>query len=55
MAGFHEPQSEEEVAGRLRYERVASPYERFMEEEGIPVYRNSIGVYDVRDLTLGPW
>ena len=55
MAGFHEPQSDEEVAGRLRYERVASPYERFMEEEGIPIYRNSIGVYDVRDLTLGPW
>ena len=55
MAGFHEPQSEEEVAGRLRYERVASPYERFMEEEGIPIYRNSIGLYDVRDLTLGKW
>lgn len=36
MAGFHEPQSEEEVAGQLRHERVASPYERFMEEEGIP-------------------
>ena len=55
MAGFHEPQSEEEVAGRLRYERVASSYERFMEGEGVPIYRNSIGLYDVRDLSLGPW
>jgi mannose-6-phosphate isomerase-like protein (cupin superfamily) len=55
MAGFHEPQNENEVAGQLRYERVTSPYERFMEEEGVPIYRNSIGAYDVRDLTLGPW
>ena len=55
MAGFHEPQGDQEVAGSLRYERVLSPYERFMEEEGIPVYRNSIGIRDVRDLTLGLW
>lgn len=55
MVGFHEPQGEEEVAGHLRYERVVSPYERFMEEEGIPIYRNAIGVYDVRELPLGPW
>ncbi|NIO10400.1 MAG: cupin, partial [Deltaproteobacteria bacterium] len=55
MAGFHEPQGEQQVAGRLQYERVLTPYERFMEEEGIPIYRNSIGIRDVRDLTLGPW
>lgn len=55
MAGFHEPQSDEEVAGQLRYQRVTSPYEKFMEEEKIPIYSNSIGAYDVRDLPLGPW
>jgi mannose-6-phosphate isomerase-like protein (cupin superfamily) len=55
MAGFHEPQNETEIAGQLRYERATCPYERFMNEEAIPVYRNSIGAYDVRDLTLGPW
>lgn len=54
MQPFEEPQSEEVVAGRLRYQRPVTPYERFMEEEGIPLYRG-IGLYDSRRLSLGPW
>ena len=36
------------------YKRSHSPYERFMEEEGIPIHRG-IGVRDTRDLPLGDW
>jgi mannose-6-phosphate isomerase-like protein (cupin superfamily) len=34
--------------------RPRTPYEVFMEEEGIPVY-GGVGARDVRDLALGPW
>lgn len=50
---WHEPTGDE-PAGHRTYKRSKSPYERYMEEEGIPIFRG-IGVYDVRDLTLGPW
>src|SRR3990172_4391143 len=50
---FHEPTGDE-PAGYHRYARPRSPYERFLEEEGIPIYRG-IGVYDVRQLPLGSW
>ncbi|MDE3077347.1 MAG: cupin [Chloroflexota bacterium] len=51
---FKEPGSEVESAGYLSYKRVRSPYELYMEEEGIPIFRG-IGVRDTRDLTLGAW
>jgi quercetin dioxygenase-like cupin family protein len=51
---FREPGSDGEAAGYLSYKRVKSPYELYMEEEGIPVFRG-IGVYDTRELNLGPW
>lgn len=51
---FKEPGSEGESAGYLSYKRIKSPYERFMDEEGIPIFRG-IGVRDTRDLTLGAW
>jgi len=51
---FREPQSEGEAAGYLTYKRVKSPYELYMEEEGIPVFRG-IGVRDTRELLLGDW
>ncbi len=41
-------------AGFGRWQRPASPYDRFMEEEGIPVHR-AIGVHRVQDLPLKPW
>jgi quercetin dioxygenase-like cupin family protein len=44
----------DEPAGLHRYRRAKGPYERFMEEEGIPIY-GGIGVYDTRQLQLGPW
>lgn len=50
---FTEPTGDE-PAGYHVYKRTRSPYERYMEEEGIPIYRG-IGVYDTRDLPLGKW
>ena len=41
-------------AGYHVYKRSRSPYERFIEREGIPIYRG-IGVYDTRELPLGKW
>ncbi len=51
--GFTEP-SGEEPAGYHVYRQPKSPYQRYMEEEGIPIYRG-IGVYDTRELELGQW
>ena len=51
---FREPTSDGEAAGYLTYKRIKSPYELYMEEEGIPVFRG-IGVRDTRDLPLGDW
>jgi quercetin dioxygenase-like cupin family protein len=52
---FRPPTSEEDVAAGYRvYKRVKSPYEHFIEEEGVPIFRG-FGVSDTRDLELGPW
>lgn len=51
---FREPSSDGEAAGYLTYKRIKSPYELYMEEEGIPIFRG-IGVRDTRDLPLGSW
>jgi len=53
MTGFHAPEGDE-PAGHHSWHRPHSPYERYMEEQGIPIYRG-IGVYDVRQLPLEPW
>jgi mannose-6-phosphate isomerase-like protein (cupin superfamily) len=50
---FSEP-GEDEPAGYHVYKRQKSPYERYMDEEGIPIFRG-IGVRDTRELPLGPW
>jgi len=50
---FTEP-SEDEPAGYHVYKRQKSPYERYMDEEGIPIFRG-IGVRDTRELPLGEW
>ncbi|PZC47815.1 MAG: Mannose-6-phosphate isomerase, cupin superfamily [Chloroflexi bacterium] len=44
----------EAKAGFGKWQRPAGPYDRFMEEEGIPVFR-AIGVSRVQDLPLKPW
>ncbi len=41
-------------AGYFVYKRSHSPYERWLEEEEIPIVRG-IGVRDTRDVTLGAW
>ena len=50
---FQEPTGDQ-PAGYSVYKRSHSPYERYMEEEGIPIFRG-IGVRDTRDLALGAW
>lgn len=41
--------------GRTSWERPATPYEEFIEYEGVPVYRAVDGIRDVRELSLGHW
>jgi quercetin dioxygenase-like cupin family protein len=50
---WHEPEAGQK-AGLGRFGRPAAPYDRFMEAEGIPIYRG-IGVRTVFELPLGPW
>ena len=50
---WHEPKAGEN-AGHGKFKRPAMPYDRFMEAEGIPVYR-SIGCRTVLDLAMAPW
>ena len=44
----------QEKAGFGKWKRPSSPYDIFMEEQGIPIYRD-IGVRKVQDLPLKPW
>lgn len=53
MAGYAEPTGDVPAGFRI-YKRSHSPYERWMEEQEIPVFRG-IGVHDTRDLELGQW
>ena len=41
-------------AGFGKFKKLATPYDRFMESEGIPVFRE-LGMRDIRDLPLEPW
>ena len=41
--------------GTKRWVRQPSPYETYMDEQGIPIHRGMVGLYDVRDATLAPW
>jgi quercetin dioxygenase-like cupin family protein len=50
---WHEPKAGEN-AGLGVFKRPLMPYDRFMEAEGIPVYRG-IGVRRVQDLPMAPW
>jgi quercetin dioxygenase-like cupin family protein len=40
--------------GRFRWNRPPTVYETFIAEENIPIVRG-LGVYDAREVTLGPW
>ena len=50
---WHEPTAGQK-AGLGKFKRPPMPYDRFMEAEGVPVYRD-IGVRSVLDLPLGVW
>src|SRR5437016_3678725 len=50
---FEEPTGDQ-WAGVRRYARISSAYERFMEQEAIPIMRG-IGARDVRELDLSSW
>jgi quercetin dioxygenase-like cupin family protein len=50
---WHEPKTGEN-AGLGTFKRPQMPYDRFMEAEGVPVYRG-IGVRRVQDLPMAPW
>ena len=50
---WHEP-SGNERAGFGEFGRPKTPYDLFMEAEGIPIYRD-IGVSKVQNLPLAPW
>ncbi len=51
---FVEPSGEAERAGLRSWQRELTHYQRFMAEEGVPVYPG-IGFHDVRELELGDW
>jgi quercetin dioxygenase-like cupin family protein len=50
---WHEPKAGES-AGFGKFKRPQMPYDKFIEAEGIPCYRN-IGVRTVLDIELKPW
>ena len=50
---WHEPKAGEN-AGLGKFKRPAMPYDRFMEEEGVAVFRG-IGVRRVQDLPMQRW
>ncbi|MEE8517530.1 MAG: cupin domain-containing protein [Dehalococcoidia bacterium] len=45
----------QDFVGTKLWVRQPSPYERYMDEQGVPVHRGAVGYYDLRDLTLSPW
>lgn len=53
-AKWQEPTDEKTKAGYGKFPRPKTPYDIFMEEQGIPTYRE-IGVRRVQDLPLKPW
>lgn len=53
LEDYKSPKGDENI-GLKRWERQKTGYEKFMAEEGIPIFRG-IGVRDTRELELGHW
>jgi quercetin dioxygenase-like cupin family protein len=51
---WQEPAGEKTRAGFGDFKKLPTPYDTFMAEEGIPVFRG-LGIKNVRDLPLKPW
>ena len=45
----------QDYVGTKLWARRSTPYEFYMEEQGVPIYYGEVGYYDLRDLPLGPW
>ena len=50
---WHEPKKGQ-IAGLGSFKRPQMPYDRFMEDEGVPTFRG-IGIKRVHDLPMKPW
>ena len=50
---WHEPKAGQN-AGFGNVRRPKLPYDRFMEDEGVPIYRG-VGVHKVQNLPMKPW
>ena len=50
---WHEPKTGEN-AGKGKFGRPKGPYDRFMEDEDVPIYRG-VGVHKVQNLPMTPW
>ena len=50
---WHEPKAGEN-AGHGKFGRPEGPYDKFMESEGVPIYRG-VGVHRVQNLPMKPW
>lgn len=50
---WHEPAGNRK-AGYGEFKKLPTPYDRFMDDEGIPVYRD-LGIPDVTKIPLAPW
>jgi len=46
---------DEQILGHKSWGRPATPYEKFCDAQGVPVYRGMLGIYDARELELGYW
>ena len=51
---FREPMDNKAMAGHGKFLRPNTPYDTFMEAQGIPIYRD-IGAHRVQDLPRKPW
>ena len=51
---WQEPEDQAKKSGLGKWGRPSQPYDLFMDEQGIPIFRG-IGVNKVQDLTLAPW
>ena len=51
---FFEPSGEQQRAGARTWKQPKTPYDRFMEEEGLPIVRG-LGFGDVREIPKSPW
>ncbi len=45
----------QDYVGTKLWARRSTPYELYMEEQGVPIHYGEVGYYDLRDMTLGPW